>query len=319
MGQYILRRLLFSIPILIGVTLVVYMLVDLAPGDAVTAMIMPGGEVKYGEEWMERERERLGLNKPWGVRYALWVKEAATGNLGYSFVTRKPVAKEMFRVLPNTLKLAFSALIFSTVLGVIVGVVGGVKQYSLLDHILSLLSFSALSIPTFFFCLLLVYFFALQLDFFPTGGLRTEGSPGFWDSVQHMILPVLALGLPLTAGMARYVRSSVLDVLHMDFVLAARAKGIKEHRVITKHVLRNSLLPVVTIIGMRIPILIAGSVVVEYVFVLPGLGQMGVQSVLGHDFPMVMGFNLVIATIVIISNLITDISYAFLDPRIRFD
>jgi peptide/nickel transport system permease protein len=318
MGRYVLRRLLTSIPVLLGVTLFIYFLMDLAPGDPVTAMIPPELRSLYGDDWIEREYERLGLDKPWLVRYGLWLRGAVTGNLGYSIVSRKPVVQEIARLLPRTLKLAVSALLVATAGGLIVGVVGALKQYSLIDHILTLGSFTALSVPNFFLSLVLIYVFALALHLLPSGGTRTVGNESLGDSIVHMILPTIALAAPLTAGLARYMRSSVLDVLSQDYVTTARSKGLSERTVIVKHVLRNSLLPFVTITGMRIPYLIAGSIVIEYVFFWPGVGQMSVQAVLGHDYPVVMGINLLIAIVVMLSNLITDVTYAIIDPRIRY-
>ena len=316
MGKYIIQRLLIFVPVLIGVTLFVYLFVDLAPGDPVAAMMDP--EFRASQEWMDRERERLGLNKPWLSRYALWLQEVAQGNLGYSLVSHKAVAQEIGRLFPRTLVLATLALVLSTVIGLTVGVVGALKQYSLIDHSLTFLSFGALSVPNFFLSLVLIYVFALRLDILPSGGTRTIGQEGVWDSLTHLILPAIGLGAPLTAGLARYVRSSVLDVIRQDSIRTARAKGLSERIVTIRHILRNSLLPSVTIIGMRMPYLLAGSVIIEHVFFWPGLGQMGMQAVLGQDYPVIMGFNLVIAMAVLVSNLVTDMVYAFIDPRIRY-
>ena len=320
MSKYIVRRLLLSIPVLFGVTLLIYVFLEVAPGDPVLAKLRPQDIDKYGEEWVEQQREMLGLNNPWPVRYVLWLKDLFRGNLGYSFASRQAVAQEIGRLIGPTLKLTASALVLATVLSLIVGIVSAMKQYSLLDHTLTLLSFTGLSLPAFFSSLVLVYVFAIKLRILPSGGMRTYGQdPTFGDSLKHLLLPVTALALPSIAGLARYVRSSVIDVLRLDYVTVARAKGLSERAVITRHVLRNSLLPFVTITGLRIPGMLGGAVIVEHVFAWPGLGEMGIQAVQGHDYPMVMAFNLITAVAVFTSNLVTDITYAFIDPRIRYD
>ena len=273
MGKYIVQRVLINIPVILVITILVYLMIDLAPGDPVSAMLSPEQRALRGEDWVREEQERLGLNRPLPVRYALWLSEVLRGNLGYSYMTKEPVVQLLGRLLGPTLKLTVTSLIIATVLSLVVGVVSALKQYSIIDHLLTFLSFIGVSLPSFFLSLILIYVFALKLHLLPTGGLRTGVQGGdLVDDLRHLILPVIAMTTPYVAGLARYVRSSTLDVLRMDYVTVARAKGLDERTVIGRHVLRNGLLPFVTITGMRIPSLIAGAVVIEQVFFWPGLG-----------------------------------------------
>ncbi len=319
MARYIIRRLLIAIPVLLGVTFLIYLMVDLAPGDPVTAMISPRDAGLLGEDWIERERARLGYDQPFIVRYGIWLGQAVQGNLGYSIISGRPVSDMLLSRLGPTLRLTLTALIISSILSILIGVVSAVHQYRPVDHFFSSVSFISVSLPAFFLGLVLIYVFALRLGWFPTGGIRTPGQPEtLSDAAWHLALPATVLGLTLLGGLARYTRSAMLDVLHEDYVRTARAKGLREHVVLVKHVLRNGLLPIITITALRIPFLIGGAVVIEQVFAWEGLGQMGIQAVFSQDYPVIMGFNLLVAVAVIVSSLVADIAYGIADPRIRY-
>lgn len=318
-SRYIFRRLLISIPVLLGVTFLIYLMVDLAPGDPVSAMISPRDAGLLGEDWIARERARLGFDQPFIVRYGIWLGQAVQGNLGYSLISGRPVGEMIAARLGPTLRLTITALVVSTILSILIGVLSAVHQYRLIDHFFSGLSFVSVSLPGFFLGLVLIYLFALRLDWFPTGGMHTAGKPEtFGDDVWHLILPATVLGLSLLGGLARYTRAALLDVLHEDYVRTAHAKGLREPVVLVKHALRNGLLPIITITALRVPFLLGGAVVIEQVFAWEGLGQLGIQAVFSQDYPVIMAFNLMIAIVVIASNLVADVGYAVADPRIRY-
>lgn len=319
MPTYILRRCLQLIPILLGVSLVIFILVDLAPGDPVDAMIPP--ESPVSAQVRERLREELGLNAPAPERYAHWLSRAVVGDFGYSISSRRPISDIILTRLPETLQLMAFALVLSLVLGVLTGVVAAVKQYSVLDYVLTLFAFSWLSIPVFFLGLIVIYIFAVKLNWFPAFGSSDPGVSGmdaFWDRLHHLILPGITLGLELTAALTRYVRSSLLEVLESDYMRTARAKGLRERAVITRHGLRNALIPMITVVALRLPILFGGAVVVETVFQWPGLGTLTLSAANQRDYPLIMALALFMAILVVVSNFLADIAYAMADPRIRY-
>ena len=320
MSGYIARRFLQLIPILLGVSVVIFILVELAPGDPVDAMIPP--ETNVSEEARERLRETLGLNAPAPERYARWLGRAVVGDFGYSLASRRPISEIILNRMPETLQLMGFALGLSILLGVLTGVAAAVKQYSWLDYILTLFAFSWLSIPIFFLGLGVIYIFAVKLNWFPAFGSSDPGVSGidaFWDRLHHLVLPGFTLGLELTAALTRFVRSSLLEVLHSDYMRTARSKGLQERVVIMRHGLRNALIPMITVIALRLPILFGGAVVVETVFQWPGLGTLTLSAANQRDYPLVMALALFMATIVVISNFLADIAYAMVDPRIRYD
>lgn len=319
MSRYIARRCLQLIPILLGVSIVVFALVELAPGDPVDAMIPP--EINVSPETKERLREDLGLDKPAPERYVRWLARAVVGDFGYSLSSRRPISDIIMDRLPATLQLMGFALAMSIVLGILTGVVAAIKQYSWLDYLLTLFAFSWLSIPVFFMGLIVIYVFAVKLNWFPAFGASDPGVSGldaFWDRLHHLILPGVTLGLELTAALTRYVRSSLLEVLHSDYMRTARAKGLRERAVVMRHGLRNALIPMITVVALRLPILIGGAVVIETVFQWPGLGTLTLSAANQRDYPLVMALALFLAVIVVVSNFLADIAYAVADPRIRY-
>lgn len=318
MATYILRRLLVSIPILLGITLIVFLVASQMPGDAVLAMIST--ETPQSEDLIRLRRGQLGLDLPVYEQYFRWLGQLLHGNLGYSFQTGEPVIGILSARIPATLWLMGTALLIAVALGMAMGVVSALKQYSRVDYTFTFLGFAGVSIPDFFLGMVLVYALALAVPIFPTSGIATAGAPfSLLDSLRHLALPALALGLVRTATFMRYTRTSVLEVMNNDYVRTARAKGLRERLVITRHILRNALVPVVTVIGLTLPVLFGGSVIIEMIFQWPGIGLMFIGAVTARDSPVIMGYVLFSAVVVQACNLLTDIAYSFLDPRIRYD
>jgi peptide/nickel transport system permease protein len=315
---YLLRRLLVSIPILLGITVIVFFIASKMPGDAVLAMIST--EAPHAEDLIRLRRGQLGLDLPLHEQYGRWLGQLLQGNLGFSFQTGEQVLEVIGARLPATLQLMGVALLIAIVLGVFLGVVSAMKQYSTLDYAFTFLGFAGISIPDFFLAMVLVYLFSIQWQLFPTSGIGTAGDAySLLDNLRHLALPAFALGLVRTAAFMRYTRASVLEVMNNDYVRTARAKGLVERLVITRHILRNALIPVVTVIGLSLPVLFGGAVIIEMIFQWAGIGLMFINAVTARDSPVIMGYVLLSAVIVLASNLITDLAYGWLDPRIRYE
>ena len=320
MSTYILRRILLVFPILLGVTIINYTIFALAPGDPVSAMIDPFELSQMTAEDLQDAREALGLNKPVPIRYLLWLGQAIQGNLGYSIWFNTPVFEVMLRALGNSMPVMIFALLISTIAGITLGIVSALKPYSLLDSVLTTFAFAGVAVPGFFFALLLIYAVAIRMDILPTGGVTTPGvEPSFGDRLSHIILPGIALAYETTGSLLRYTRSSLLEVLHQDYMTTARAKGLVEQIVILRHGLRNALLPIITVLGLRLPSMFGGAVLIETVFNYPGVGLTMVHATRMHDYPLLMGGVLMTAVLVLLSNLIADLSYTVADPRIRYE
>ena len=318
MGAFVLRRLAIAVPVLIGVTLLAYLLVDLAPGDPVTALIDPITRAELGAEWVELRKEQLGLNDPAPVRYLLWLGEVARGNLGYSLVSGQSVAEQVGARLGPTLLLMGTALLLGTLIGIPLGVLSAVRQYSPLDYATTVTGFLAISTPSFFLGLGLVYLFAVRWRLLPSSGMRTLGAEeSAGDLLRHMVLPVAVLAAAQAPLVMRYARSAMLEVLQQDYVTTARAKGATERVVLLGHAFRNALIPLITVLGLSLPELLSGAVITETIFQWPGMGMLAVRAVSARDYPLILGTILVTATLVLVSNLLADILYATVDPRIR--
>ena len=318
MLNFILRRLLVNLPILFGITVIVFFVASKMPGDAVLAMI--SNETPQAEDLIKLRRGQLGLDLPLYEQYFRWLGQLLQGHLGYSFQTGEPVLDLLWARIPATIELMGAALLLAIVLGVVMGVVSALKQYSSTDYTFTFLGFTGISIPDFFLGMVLVYLFAIRWPLFPTSGMTTAGEAfRLADNLRHLVLPALALGLVRTATFMRYTRNSVLEVMNNDYVRTARAKGLGEWLVVTRHILRNALVPVVTVIGLTLPVLFGGSVVIEMIFQWPGIGLMFISAVTGRDSPVIMGYVLFSAVMVQVCNLLTDLAYSFLDPRIRYD
>lgn len=319
MQQYLIRRVLVAIPTLLVISFIMFLLLDLAPGDPLAAMVRPeqGG---LSKETYEYYRARFGLDKPFLIRYLYWLRETLRGNFGIRTVNFRPVAEELAPRLRNTLVLASCALFLGVSLGVAVGVISAIFKYSVLDYAITVTAFATLSVPVFFVAFLLIYVFTYLWPVLPAAGTSTVGAKQpILDYIRHLILPVLALSTVEVATFARYMRSGLLKVLSEDYIRTAAAKGLSYHRVLLKHALRNALTTVVTMIGFRLQVLVAGAVVVESVFNWPGMGSMFLDGVHGRDFPLIMAYTLIFAVAIVISNLLVDVAYAVIDPRVSYD
>ncbi len=322
MKQYILRRLLQMIPTLIGTTFIVYIIINMAPGSPLSHMIDP----TITGEALARREEQLGLDRPLLQRYGTWLTEAAQGNLGYSTRYRGRLVTEIIQSrLLATVILTFSSIILSFILAVPIGVISATRQYSTLDYSVVVTAIAGVSVPVFFLGIVLIWAFAFQMGWFPVGGMVSAGvrHPTIlaWaaDVGKHLVLPLLTLTAANTARFVRFTRSSMLEVIRQDYVRTARAKGLSERVVIYRHALRNALLPVVTILGLSLPFLFSGAIITEAVFAWPGMGTILIESVSQRDYGLLMGINVFLAVLVILGNLLADIFYSVVDPRIRYD
>jgi ABC-type dipeptide/oligopeptide/nickel transport system permease component len=318
MKRWIFRRILISVPVFFGITMLSFGFVRLAPGDPVRMMVNPEYMAGGAEEYIARRRAELGLDQPIPIQYLAWSAEIARGNLGYSYHDRRAVGdilKE--RVWPTT-KLMGTALLVALLLGVPLGIVAALRQYSALDYGSAVLSLATISTPSFFLGLAAIYVFALKLDLLPTAGMFTAGAPyTLTDDLRHLILPAGILGLNLAGPFTRYTRTSMLEVIRQDYLTTARAKGLRDRLVVVRHALPNTLIPLITYVGYQVPVLCAGAVVIEQIFTWPGMGQLALASITQRDYPVLMGFTMAIAVLVLISNLLADVAYAVVDPRIR--
>jgi peptide/nickel transport system permease protein len=322
MLQYIAKRLLFMAPLLVGITIICFSVMHLAPGsptDLQTQM-----NPRASAEAQERLRAMYDLDKPLYHQYWIWVKKLAVLDLGQSFSTdHRPVADKILERLPITILLNCLSLILILAIAIPIGVLSAVHQNSLFDKLTSVLVFVGFAMPTFWLALLLMILFGVQLGWLPISGIRSlnyeylPAGAAAWDLVKHLILPVMLSAFGGLAGLSRYMRSNMLEVIRQDYITTARAKGLSERVVIYKHALRNALLPVITILGLSIPGLIGGSVIFETIFAIPGMGQLFYMSVMARDYPAVMGILFIGAVLTLLGNLIADVSYAVADPRIR--
>lgn len=306
MFSYLLRRLFTSILVLFGISMLVFSVIHLVPGDVTMAIL---GRQKVTEEKVAELREQLGLNDPLYVQYGRYLSKALRGDLGVSIRNNLSVSEAISEQLPSTFALALSALTVALIIGGILGMLAALRHGSWVDTFVMGLSVSGLSIPTFWMGLLLILLFSVRLKLFPS---ISSGS-----SFAALFLPALTLGLPEAAVVARMVRASMLDVLNKDYIITARAKGLPERMVILKHALRNALIPVVTFVGLQMAYLLGGATIVETMFARQGIGRLAVQSIFNRDYPMVQGVVLVTATIYVLINTLTDITYVWLNPKIR--
>lgn len=301
------RRLLTLIPLLIGVTLLVFSMLQLVPGDPVRAIL--GESTAATAEQIERMREDLGLNAPLHVQYLSYLANVVRGDFGVSIRTRRPVLEQIWLRLPSTLELTFAGLAFAIVFGTFLGVISALHHNSIIDKVAVIIALLGVSIPSFWLGLLLILLFSVQLNWLPVL------SSGGW---RGLVLPTLTLGLWAAGGIARLARSSMLEVMHQDYVRTARSKGLRQSSIVIWHMLRNALIPIVTIVGIRFGQILAGTVIIETVFSRQGLGLMLVSAILGKDLPVVQGIILLVATSYILVNFLVEIAYTWLDPRIAY-
>ena len=319
MLTFVIRRLLVVLPMLFFISFLVYLGLELTPGDAVSHMINPDLANSISEQQLLQLRQNFGLDKPFIERYGIWISNVLQGDFGHSLAGGVPIADIVFDRLPATLELSFVAIVFSSLFGCVLGIFSALRQGSWSDSSLSVVGMLGISIPEFFFGLVALLLFALQLNWLPVGGRLLPGYDGLWDRLPHIILPGLVLSLMMTAGVMRYSRSAMLDSLSREFIKTARAKGLPQWRIILVHGFRVALTPVIVLIGFRLPTLIGGSVIIEQVFQWPGIGNEFIAAVRGQDYPLVMMIALFSVLAVLIASLIIDLLTALVDPRIRLD
>ena len=314
MLKYILKKILLAIPVLLGITISDFLLMNLA-GSPIDMMTGP----KVTESMKAMRAAAWGLDQPIWKQYLGWLGEILQGNLGYSYKTYQTVAEMIGSHIGPTLLLMGSSLVLGLLIAIPAGIYSAVHRYQKRDYAMVTTSFVFSSVPSFFMALLLIYLFTVRLGWLPSSGMTTPGLEGsVTDILRHMVMPVLVLAMGVAGSNIRYIRSAVLEILEMDYLRTARAKGIGRFRVINKHALRNALLPIVTVIGMQIPTLFGGAVIVEQVFSWPGLGLITMSAILGRDYPVIMGVCLLSAVVVLLANLLTDIVYALVDPTIKY-
>lgn len=318
MLKFITKRLLKAIPQLIIISMLLFGIIGLVPGDFVSAQSNPNMK----PEQIARLREIYDLDKPLHIRYVKWATNAVKGDFGDSLSFNQPVSSVIGGYIWNSFYLSLTSLVITLLIGVPLGIISAVKQYSLFDRISTVFVFVSLSIPSFFLALVLVKIFAVDLKVFPLSGMTSTGAnlkgmSYFIDVVKHMILPVLTLSLLSIGGWMKYVRNCMLEVVNQDYIRTARAKGLKEKVVIYKHAFRNAAVPIVTYLGLCIPGLFAGSLITETVFAWPGIGRLAYEAIGNRDYTLLMGFNMISAVLLIVGNLLADVLYSVVDPRVK--
>ena len=318
---YILKRTLLAIPILLGASTLIFLLMHAAPGDPTSIYIRPDIDPVV----IEQMRKNLGLDQPIHVQYVRWLSSFAQGDFGYSFSQKRPIIDIIKDTLPNTLLLSGVSLVIIFTLGILIGTVQAVRQYSLVDNLATIVAFFFYSMPSFWFGLMLILLLSYKLQWLPASQMTSVNfefiSPGeqWVDRLKHLIMPGLALGVGSAASVARYMRSGMLEQIRQDYVRTARAKGLSERIVIFKHAMRNALIPVVTLLGLYLPFLVGGAVFIETIFAWPGMGRLIVQAIFQRDYPVVLASAFVISIMVVLGNLIADVLYSVVDPRIRVE
>lgn len=322
MGRYLVKRLLLLIPLMLGITLITFAVIHLAPGEPVEMQMAMNPKV--GKEARERLRKFYGLDKPLHTQYVTWVGKLVTLDLGRSFSSdSRPVIDKIAERLPVTISLNLIALLLEFGLAIPIGILAATHRNTLMDRGITVFVFVGFAVPTFWLALLLMYLFGVRLNWLPISGLHSLGSDSYGtlryigDLARHLVMPVAVASFGSLAGLSRYMRSSMLNVIGQDYITTARAKGLSERVVIYRHALRNALLPLITLAGFSIPGLIGGSVIFETIFAIPGMGQLFYQGVMSRDYPVVMGILVIGAFLTLIGNLIADLGYALADPRIR--
>ena len=319
MGRFLIRRLFLAIPTLLLISFVLFAVLSLAPGDPLSQF---AANPSVPPEVRENIRRSLGLDQPWPVRYVKWAIAMAQGDWGYSFGSRIPVWDLLKLRIPNTLAVVGVAYIFSLLIAIPIGILSAVKQYSIFDHIATTFAFIGFSVPTFFTGLLLIILLSVKLQWLPfiyDSTLQVRDLASLGTQLKQSLMPVLVLALFQTASFVRYTRASMLENLPQDYVRTARAKGLAEFRVISRHVVRNSLIPVVTLIALTAPTVFSGALITEQIFRVPGIGSLLITSIQNNDIPVIMAITFTFSVLVVIMNMVADVMYGVLDPRIRYD
>jgi peptide/nickel transport system permease protein len=325
MGWYVLKRLLQAVPLLLGIATITFFIVHLAPGDPMDVYLDQQYRPDVDPELIEALRQKYGLDRPLHVQYVRWLGNLARGDLGESFRYRRPVSALIAERLPYTLQLTALALLLDALIGIALGVLSAVRQYTRLDRTITLGSLIVHSIPGFWLALMLVLLFSVELRWLPTSQTRSldydllTPLQQVGDRLWHLVLPVFVLGVASAAGTARYMRNRLLEVLSEEYVIAARARGLRERAVIVGHALRNALIPIVTLYGLSLPFLLGGAVLIERVFAWPGMGLLAVEAISARDYPIILATSMMAAVLVVLGNLLADILYAAVDPRVSYE
>lgn len=315
MIRYIIRRILSAIPVLLGITILDYAIMSLA-GNPLSMI----ASAKVSSAAVEVKKAALGLNEPVYMQYIHWLKELLHGNMGYSLQSYEPVSKMIASHVFPTLLLMGSSFLIGFLIAIIFGVYAALHKNQKRDHAIIAVSFFGISMPNFFFALILIYIFTIRLKVLPSTGMSTlGGNKGVVDVMRHMIMPVLVLSFYVAGSNIRYVRSSVIEVMKKEYLLAAKAKGMGVRRILWVHTLKNASIPILTVLGMQIPVLFGGAVIIEEIFGWPGLGLITMNAILQRDYPVIMGICLMTAIVVLLANLVTDILYALVDPTIQYE
>lgn len=317
MTKYVARRLLQSIPLLLGISVLVFALLQIIPGGPLGHYMRVQGA---NPEDIERIRHQLGLDQPAPVQYVNWLTRWLRGDWGKSYITREPVRETIAFRLPNTILLLGCSFTLALIVGISAGIVAAVKQYSLLDNLLTIFSFIGFSVPVFWLGLIMILVFTVRLHWFPGGGMYTLGAPfSLTDRIHHLVMPVLAAALYNAGIYSRYLRSSLLEVINLDYIRTARAKGLRERAVLFRHAVRNALIPLVTIVALDLPYVFGGAVLTETIFSWPGMGRQFWKAALDQDYPVLLTMVMIVSIAVVVFNLLADVLYAIMDPRIRYD
>lgn len=313
---FFLRRLLSAIPVMFIITFATFVLMQMLPGGPLAAY---ENNPEISQEDIERLRREMGLDRPIPVQYWAWLKNFVRGDWGYSFATKRPVLQEIWDRLPNTIYLTGFSLILALIIAIPVGIISATRQYSVFDHITTTLTYVGRSMPVYYSGLLLIIIFSIWLRWFPSGGMHTLGKEfSVIDSLRHLFLPMVSLSTLIAAKYVRFLRTSMLEVIHQDYIRTAAAKGLHNRVIIYKHAFRNAAIPLVTVVAIDLPVLFAGALFTETVYSWPGMGRLFVDSATRFDYSIVMGIVAAIAFLVVLSNLIADVVYGILDPRITY-
>jgi peptide/nickel transport system permease protein len=313
---FFLRRLLSAIPVMFIITFATFVLMQMLPGGPLAAY---ENNPEISQDDIQRLRHEMGLDRPIPIQYWAWLKNFVRGDWGYSFATKRPVLQEIWDRLPNTLYLTGLSLILALIIAIPAGIISATRQYSIFDHITTTLTYVGRSMPVYYSGLLLIIIFSIWLRWFPSGGMHTLGKEfSMIDSLRHLFLPVLSLSTLIAAKYVRFLRTSMLEVIHQDYIRTAAAKGLHNRVIIYKHAFRNAAIPLVTVVAIDLPVLFAGALFTETVYSWPGMGRLFVDSATRFDYSVVMGIVAAIAFLVVLSNLIADVIYGILDPRITY-
>jgi len=313
MAKLIIKRIWQALPMLFAISILSFLLIKIAPGDPIQAFITP--EMSVAD--IERIRHNMGLDRPIYIQYISWLSNALQGNLGFSLVNHRPILVQIVERLPATLGLMGSSLILSLIIGIPLGLLSASYHNELFDNVATFFSYIGISIPSFWFAMMLIYTLSLKLGWLPSIGMRTIGVNSTIDLLKHGLMPTIVLSLQNIAVIARYIRSNTISQLKEDYVTVAYASGATKNEVLYKYVLKNAILPVITIIGMSLPNLVSGAFITETVFGWPGMGQLGINAIFSYDYPLIMAITLFSSIILILGNLLSDILYGLVDPRIK--